>query len=72
MTKTSENQLNSGTYERHMEDIKEYLRSKFPIESDSAICEAAGYISNRTICMVINLLHERNEEWKELIRSGRV
>ena len=47
-----------GTFERYNYEILKYLRYKFPEESESAIQEAAAFISNRTAIV----FHDINEE----------
>lgn len=47
-----------GTFERCNYEILDYLRYKFPEESESAIQEAAAFISNR----IAIVCHDINEE----------
>ena len=47
----------SGTFERYNYEILNYLRYKFPEESESTIQEAAAFISHRTaiVCQDMNV-----------------
>ena len=47
-----------GTFKRYNYEILKSLRYKFPEESESAIKEAAAFISNRTAVVI----HDINEE----------
>ena len=47
-----------GIFERYNYEILKYLRYKFPEEPESAIQEAAAFISNRTAVVI----HDINEE----------
>lgn len=55
----------SGTFERYNYEIWDYLRYKFPKESESAIREAAAFISNRTAIIVQDLNTEMAREWEK-------
>ena len=53
------------TFERYNYEILDYLRYKFPEESESAIREAAAFISNRTAIIVQDLNMEMAREWEK-------
>lgn len=55
-----------GIFERYMNDICEYLCSKFPDADVATIMDAASYISNRADVMCADLLLERDREWSVL------
>lgn len=59
-----------GTFERYNYEILRYLRDKFPEESDSAIHEAASFISNRTaiVCQDMNI--ELSRKWEKTFRDS--
>ena len=51
-----------GTFERYNYEILDYLRYKFPEESESAIREAAAFISNRTAVVIQDMNAEMSRE----------
>ena len=63
-----------GTFERYNYEILDYLRYKFPEESESAIREAATFISNRTAIVCQDIGAEMNREYMkafyDIIRKG--
>ena len=54
-----------GTFERYNYEILDYLRYKFPEESESAIQEAAAFISNRTSVVIQDINAEMSREWEK-------
>lgn len=52
-----------GTFERYNYEILNYLRHKFPEESESAIKEAAAFISNRTAVVIQDMNAEMSREY---------
>ena len=58
-----------GTYERYMDDILKYLRAKFPDSGEDKIMEAAGYISQRTMTVMGDMILERDKEWRSAMRK---
>lgn len=54
-----------GTFERYNYEILDYLRYKFPEESESAIREAAAFISNRTAVVIQDMNAEMAREWEK-------
>ena len=54
-----------GTFERYNYEILDYLRYKFPEESESAIQEAAAFISNRTAVVIHDMNAEMSREWEK-------
>ena len=52
-----------GTFERYNYEILKYLRYKFPEESESAIREAAAFISNRTAIVIHDINEEMSREY---------
>ena len=52
-----------GTFERYNYEILNYLRYKFPEESESAIQEAAAFISNRTVIVIHDINEEMSREY---------
>lgn len=63
-----------GTLERYNYEILDYLRYKFPEESESAIQEAAVFISNRTAVVFHDINGEMSREYMkafyDMIRKG--
>lgn len=63
-----------GTFERYNYEILDYLRYKFPEESESAIREAAAFISNRTAVVIQDMNEEMSREYMrafyDIIRKG--
>lgn len=63
-----------GTFERYNYEILDYLRYKFPEESESAIQEAAAFISNRTAVVIQDISEEMSREYMkafyDMIRKG--
>ena len=63
-----------GTFERYNYEILDYLRYKFPEESESAIQEAAAFISNRTAVVIHDISDGLNREYMkafyDMIRKG--
>ena len=63
-----------GTFERYNYEILDYLRYKFPEESESAIREAAAFISNRTAVVIQDMNAEMSREYMRafynIIRKG--
>ena len=63
-----------GTFERYNYEILDYLRYKFPEESESAIREAAAFISNRTAVVIQDMNAEMSREYMrafyDIIRKG--
>ena len=63
-----------GTFERYNYEILDYLRYKFPEESESAIREAAAFISNRTAIIIQDMNTEMSREYMrafyDIIRKG--
>ena len=63
-----------GTFERYNYEILDYLRYKFPEESESAIREAAAFISNRTVVVIQDMNAEMSQEYMrtfyDIIRKG--
>lgn len=63
-----------GTLERYNYEILKYLRYKFPEESESAIQEAAAFISNRTVVVLHDMNNEMSQEYMnafyDMIRKG--
>ena len=63
-----------GTFERYNYEILNYLRYKFPEESESAIREAAAFISNRTAVVIQDISEEMSREYMkafyDMIRKG--
>lgn len=62
-------QRKPGTFERYMNDVCEYLCSKFPDADVATIMDTASYISNRASVMCADLLWERDREWKRIMRK---
>lgn len=58
-----------GTFERYNNDILHYLREKFPDEPESAIYEAAAFVSNRTVVVVNDLIIETIGTGHELLKE---
>ena len=52
-----------GIFERYNYEILDYLRYKFPEESESAIQEAAAFISNRTAIVIHDINEEMSREY---------
>ena len=52
-----------NTFERYNYEILNYLRYKFPEESESAIQEAAAFISNRTAVVLHDISDEMSREY---------
>ena len=52
-----------GIFERYNYEILDYLRYKFPEESESAIQEAAAFISNRTAIVIPDINEEMSREY---------
>ena len=52
-----------GIFERYNYEILKYLRYKFPEESESAIQEAAAFISNRTAIVIHDINEEMSREY---------
>lgn len=46
-------------------DISEYLQAKFTQIGKDELMEAVGYISNRTIVVINDLLINRDNEWRK-------
>ena len=65
-----------GTFERYNYEILDYLRYKFPEESESAIQEAAAFISNRTaiVCQDMNaeMYREYMKTFYDIIQKGKI
>ena len=63
-----------GTFERYNYEILDYLRYKFPEESESAIREAAAFISNRTAVVIHDISDGLSREYMkafyDMIRKG--
>lgn len=64
-----------GTFfERYNDEILKYLRYKFPEESESAIQEAAAFISNRTVVVIHDINEEMSREYMkafyDMIQKG--
>lgn len=63
-----------GTFELYNYEILKYLRYKFPEESESAIREAAAFISNRTAVVIQDMNAEMSREYMrafyDIIRKG--
>ena len=63
-----------GTFERYNYEILDYLRYKFPEESESAIQEASAFISNRTAVVIQDMNVEMSREYMkafyDIIRKG--
>ena len=63
-----------GTFERYNYEILDYLRYKFPEESESTIREAAAFISNRTAVVIQDMNAEMSREcmraFYNIIRKG--
>lgn len=64
-----------GTFERYNYEILDYLRYKFPEESESAIQEAAAFISNRTAVVIHDINEEMSREYMkafyDMIQKGK-
>ena len=64
----------TGTFERYNYEILDYLRYKFPEESESAIREAAAFISNRTAVVIQDMSAEISREYMrafyDMIQKG--
>ena len=52
-----------GTFERYNYEILDYLRYKFPEESESAVREAVSFISNRTAVVIHDINEEMSREY---------
>lgn len=65
-----------GTLERYNYEILKYLRYKFPEESESAIQEAAAFISYRTAIMCQDMNAEMYREYMktfyDIIQKGEI
>lgn len=63
-----------STFERYNYEILDYLRYKFPEESESAIREAAAFISNQTAVVIQDMNAEMSREYMrafyDIIRKG--
>ena len=63
-----------GAFERYNYEILDYLRYKFPEESESVIREAAAFISNRTAVVIQDMNAEMSREYMkafyDIIRKG--
>ncbi len=59
-----------GVFERYMNDICEYLCSKFPDKSLAEMQEVAGYIANRATVMASDLIMERDKHWEYAMRKS--
>ena len=63
-----------GTFEQYNYEILDYLHYKFPEESESAIREAASFISNRTAVVIQDMNAEMSREYMrafyDIIRKG--
>ena len=63
-----------GAFERYNYEILDYLRYKFSEESESAIQEAAAFISNRTAIVIKDISEEMSREYMkafyDMIRKG--
>lgn len=63
-----------GTFEWYNYEISDYLRYKFPEESESTIREAAAFISNRTAVVIQDMNAEMSREYMrafyDIIRKG--
>ena len=57
----------SGLCERFMYDIQEYLETKLEeTVSEDAILEISVHIANRFGVSVIDILNERDKEWRTI------
>ena len=54
-----------GTFERYNYEILDYLRYKFPEESESSIREASAFISNRTAVVIHDISDGMSREWEK-------
>lgn len=65
-----------GTFERYNYEILDYLRYKFPKESESNIQEAAAFISYRTAIMCQDMNAEMYREYMktfyDIIQKGKI
>lgn len=52
-----------GTFERYNYEILNYLRYKFPEESEGSIQEAAAFISNRTAVVIHDMSDRMSREY---------
>ena len=52
-----------GTFERYNYEILDYLRYKFPEESESVVREAAAFIYNRTAVVIYDINEEMSREY---------
>lgn len=66
--------LKPVTFKQYNYEILDYLRYKFPEESESAIQEAAAFISNRTVIVIQDMNAEMSREYMkafyDMIREG--
>ena len=64
-----------GTFERYNYEILDYLRYKFPEESESAIREAAAFISNRTAVVIHDISDGMSQEYMKafynMVQKGK-
>lgn len=51
-------------YESYVNDVRDYLGSKFPNETITTILEATEYIVSRTLRLVATEVNKRDHEWK--------
>ena len=65
-----------GTFERYNYEILDYLRYKFPEESESAIREAAAFISNRTAVVIHDMSDRMSREcmtaFYNMVQKGEI
>ena len=58
-------------YTNHMKDIQAYLSGKLPEVPEHVVMEISAHISNRTICLVHDMMRDydreyRAREWRRL------
>lgn len=59
-------------FSKYAEDLERYLLSKLPEDTPTHVAqEIAAYITNRTSCMITDVLLERDHMWERQIRRGK-
>lgn len=61
---------NKGPMERYYDDVREYLKAKFPNMLDSDIQETAAFATNRANVTAYDIVRERDEFWCNYINNS--
>lgn len=60
---------NKGPMERCYDDVREYLKAKFPDALDSDIQETAAFATNRANVTACDIVRERDEFWCDYLNN---